>query len=217
MIQNDFENFCDLIDVVAEQYGKTMSENLKMLYWQGLIDLDYSGVRDALFRHIKNTDRDGTFMPKIADIRRMIEGSSEDSALIAWAKVDKAVRSIGTYETVVFDDPLIHAALHEMGGWLMLETKTEDEWPFVQREFVNRYRNYKSKRMQPDYPCKLIGKAEAYNTEKGFEIEKPILAGDQERAQQVMLKGSYSYSFGSGFDIKRLSNHVDSLNLVESK
>ena len=51
-----------------------------------------------------------------ADILRMMQGTSLDSALSAWAKVDKAVRRVGTYETIVFDDEIIHRVIHDMSG-----------------------------------------------------------------------------------------------------
>jgi len=77
-------------------------------------------------RHLMNPDT-GQFLPKPADIVRMLGGRTLDRALMAWAKVDKAVRQIGTYESVVFDDALIHRVLHEMGGWVGMGQKTENE------------------------------------------------------------------------------------------
>ena len=144
MNQNDYDDFDETIVAVGEQYGKSLSEGVKMLYWQGLINYDLKAVQQALYRHIRNPDN-GQFMPKVADIIRMLQGSTQDSALIAWSKVDKAVRSVGTQVTVVFDDPIIHRVLQDMGGWLALGTKQETEWPFVAKEFENRYRGYKAK------------------------------------------------------------------------
>jgi hypothetical protein len=193
--QRDFDEFCELLDIVAEQYGKPMTEGLKMLYWQGLCEFDLAAVRVALSRHLKNTDS-GMFMPKIADVIKMLQGTTQDSALLAWAKVDKAVRMIGTGMSVVFDDPLIHRVLHDMGGWMGLGTKTTDEWPFVAKEFENRYRGFKMRNEIPEYLPVMIGLYEAGNNKDGFKTDTPILVGDHVAAARVMKGGTRKPSIG---------------------
>lgn len=190
MIQSEFDDFSGILEVIAEQYGKKLSQNVVALYWQALQDYDLAAVRDALGRHLRNTDT-GQFMPKVADIIRMMQGSSMDSALSAWAKVDRAVRQVGPYESVAFDDPLIHRVLHDMGGWIGLGSKSEDEWPFVAKEFENRYRGFKARNEKVEYPSKLIGISEAHNSTEGHKIAQPMLIGDTTKAQQVLLNGSH--------------------------
>ena len=107
MTQDDFEKFEDLLSGVGEIYGKTLSEFALTLWWGALKDYDLTAIRNALSRYVVNPDN-GQFMPKPADVVRMIGGTSTDSAMIAWTKVDKAVRQVGTWQDVVFDDPLIH-------------------------------------------------------------------------------------------------------------
>lgn len=189
MQQRDFDGFVDILQVVAEQYGKRLSDGVIALYWQGLQDLDFAAVKDALGRHLRNTDT-GQFMPKIADIRKMLDGSAQDSALQAWAKVDRAVRHVGTYMDVVFDDPLIHRVVYDMGGWIALGSKTEDEWPFVAREFENRYRGLKARDERPEYPPVLIGLAGAHNAKEGFKIAPPVLIGNPELAKLTLQDGT---------------------------
>jgi len=191
MQQNDFDGFVDIIQAVSEQYGKRLSDSVIALYWQGLKDFELSAVRDALGRHLRNTDT-GQFMPKIADIIRMLQGSSQDAAFSAWTKVDKAVRRVGPHESVVFDDPIIHRVLHDMGGWLGICDKTDEDWPFVAKEFENRYRGFKSRNERVDYQAKLIGLCEASNSREGKKIAPPVLIGDTEKAAQVLSLGSNS-------------------------
>lgn len=189
MQQPDFDSFVDILQVVGEQYGKKLSDGLIALYWQGLKDYDFAAVSDALGRHLRNPDN-GMFMPKIADIVKMLQGSTQDSALIAWAKVDKAVRQVGTYMDVVFDDPLIHRVIHDMGGWIALGTKAEDEWPFIAKEFENRYRGFKARGEIPEYPSHLIGVAGAHNVKEGFASSPPVLIGNKQAAQSVLAGGT---------------------------
>ena len=189
MNQSDYEDFINVMQLVSEQYGKTPSEGLISLYWMGLKNYEFPAVREAIGRHLANTDN-GQFMPKIADIIRMMQGSSMDSAYSAWTKVDKAVRQVGPYESVVFDDPIIHKVLNDMGGWIMLSEKTEDEWPFIAKEFENRYKGFKSRNERIEYPAKLIGLAEANNTREGQKTSAPMLIGDHLKALEVLNKGS---------------------------
>lgn len=189
MKQSEFEEFCKYLDEVSEQYVKTISVGLKMLYWQGLVEFDLVAIHEALGRHLRNPDT-GQFMPKIADVVRMLEGTSQDSALIAWAKVDKAVRQVGTCQSVVFDDAIIHRVLQEMGGWMSFGSKNNDDWPFVAKEFENRYRGYKSSNKKFDYIKIMIGLYDHHNTSIGFKESKPILIGNPEKANKIMIGGN---------------------------
>lgn len=195
MTQNDFDQFQTLLQAVSELYGKPMTPFSVSIFWGALQQYDMAVVREAMNRHITNTDN-GQFMPKPADLIRMMQGSSQDKALQAWHKVDKAVRQVGTYSSVVFDDPLIHRVLHEMGGWISLGTKTEDEWPFVAREFENRYRAFASRQELPEYLPVLVGIIEAENRKEGHPCEPPMLVGDANVAMAVMMAGTNKPALG---------------------
>lgn len=218
MKQEEFKDFCLLLDAVAEQYSKKISISLKKLYWQGLIDLEFNVVKQALFRHIQNTDKDGDFMPKISNIRKMAEGSTQDTALIAWAKVDKAVRKVGTYDSVVFDDPLIHRVILDMGGWVGFGKKSNDEWPFIAKEFENRYRGFKSRNEVPEYPSILIGISEGENSKEGFKVDEPVLIGEKNKCLSVLNKGVEQVEFKTHrVGLQRLKKDVQkSIGVINS-
>lgn len=189
MTHDNLDEFNEILQAIADLYGKRLSEFSIGIYWRALQHLDMPVVREAMHRHVTNPDN-GQFMPKPADIIRMTQGSSQDKALQAWHKVDKAVRTVGVHRSVAFDDPLIHRALAEMGGWISLGNKTEDEWPFVAREFEQRYRAFASRQEQPDYPPVMIGISEANNNRKGHSSEPPALIGDAGVAKTVMIAGT---------------------------
>jgi len=189
MIESDFKDFSGLLSAVSELYGKPPSPMMQSMYWSALREYDLLAVRQAFDRHVKNPDV-GQFMPKPADIIRMMAGTTQDAALVAWAKVDRALRQVGPYRDVVFDDPLIHRTLADMGGWVPLSAKTDDEWPFTAKEFENRYRGYKLRNDTPEYPRVLTGIANAHNSVHRKAVEKPMLIGDQEKAWQVMIGGT---------------------------
>ena len=185
----EFEAFNEGMVGVMSFYNKDLSRFAMDVWWNALKPFDLSAVTSAFSRHLINPDS-GQFPPKPGDIVKMLSGSTADQATTAWAKVDRAVRQVGTYASVVFDDPLIHRVMHDMGGWLAFGQKTENDWPFVAREFETRYRGFALRGENPDYPKVMIGLSEAYNSRKGFGIDAPRLIGNAERAVAVMNGGS---------------------------
>ena len=204
MQTDDFQKFHDGIAGVMGFYGKSVSTFALDVWWNALKVYDLPAVVDAFNRHLANPDA-GQYAPKPADIIRMLQGSTQDSALRAWAKVDQAVRQAGTYCDVVFDDALIHRVIHDMGGWIGLGTKNEDEWPFVAKEFENRYRGFRVRSEIPEYPTRLIGIANAHNEKHNFKPDAPVLIGNELMARQVLNGGTDKLSIG----FKRLSDSVE--------
>ena len=189
MRTDELSDFADLLAGVMDLYGKPISEFATQVWWEALRPYDLPAVRLAFSRHVQNPDS-GQFAPKPADVIRMLGGTTQDSALRAWAKIDKAVRHVGPYASVAFDDALIHRVLHDMGGWVGLGTKTEEEWPFVAKEFENRYRGYAMRNERPEYPPVLTGIAEAENVRRGLRSDPPRLIGDATKAEAVMQSGT---------------------------
>lgn len=189
MTESDFEVFSALLTAVADYHGRKLSPPVIGIYWQGLRDLELTELRAALNAHVQNPDS-GQFMPKLADIRKMISGTTQDSALVAWSKVDRAIRQVGTYADIVFDDPIIHRVIHDMGGWVAFGGKREDEWPFVAKEFEIRYRGFRMRGEIPAYEPVLIGIAGAQNRNGGFPVEPPRFIGDPNQCERVRSNGT---------------------------
>lgn len=189
MRDTDYEQFASMLNAVAELHGKTLSGMTIAMWWNSLKGHDLSAIQEGFSRHVQNPDN-GQFMPKPADVIRMLGGTTQDSALVAWSFVSKSVSEIGTYRSVVFDDPIIHAVIQDMGGWIKLGTKTNDDWPFVAKEFENRYRGYKTKGDLKDFPKKLTGIADSNNLRNGFGEDVPVLIGDEGKAMEVFRLGN---------------------------
>lgn len=179
------EAFVDMMTAAAAIYGRDVSPTLIQLYWNALAPYDLSAVRQAFNRHVTNPDT-GQFWPKPADLIRMLGGSSLDAAMQAWATVERAIRLVGGYESVVFDDPIVHRCIDDMGGWQKLCEGTEDELPFVAKKFENLYRGYALRRENVAYPGRLIGRFEAKNRIQGHPVEPPVFIGDPQKCQQVL-------------------------------
>lgn len=212
MITEDRTEFFELLAGVHAFYRKDLSDFSGNVWWTAMEPYDFAAVKDAFNRHAANPDN-GQFMPMPADIIRMLEGSTQDAAMAAWAKVDAAVRMVGPHRSVCFDDALIHRVLFEMGGWVLISGKDDKEWPFVRNEFVTRYRGYRGRRQLPDYPPVMIGIAEANNANEGFGHEEPLLLGAPVLAQRVRAGGSGTPLLG----VQRANPPASALTLIDGR
>lgn len=210
MTENDFEKFRDGLTGVYAFYDKEINTFALDLWWNALKHYDLAAITQAFNRHVVNTES-GKWLPKPADIIRMLQGSTQDAALMAWAKVDKAVRHKGTYVDVVFDDPVIHRVLHDMGGWIALGQKNEDEWPFVAKEFENRYRGFRERSEIPEYPAVLTGIANAHNRSQGLKLQSLVMIGNEASCERVMNGGTDKPLIG----FKQAGSAVPDLRLVD--
>ena len=190
MKQGDYGNFHKLMADVFGFYEKPLSQFAMQVWWKAAKRYEFAAISDALSRHLMNPTS-GKWLPTPADLVAMMEGSTKDRSMVAWAKVDKAVRIKGVYVDVVFDDPLIHRVLHDMGGWIMLGDKQDDEWPFVAKEFQNRYAGYAEQGARPEYPPVLIGSFNAHNASRGLPFrEDCVFVGKEEDCRLVYDNGN---------------------------
>lgn len=188
----DLESFLELVKGVHTYYAKDLTKALAKIWWNGLCDLEYQAISDALNRYMRNTDQ-GRFMPKIADVRLLITGNTKDVAMQAFSRLEQAAGRLGAYKSVVFDDPIIHRVVQDMGGWMDICATTEAEWPFRGKEFVDRYRSYLTTAALGPHPAVLLGYIDTTNAARGFPFMDPVLVGDPERAKQVHSMGSQEH------------------------
>jgi hypothetical protein len=184
--------FQEMLNRVHLVLGKPEPDTFVVrLYWDALRPYTLEDVREALSRHLVDVDT-GMFIPKPADIVRNIQGNTTTQGEAAWTKLEKTIRCVGPYQTVTFDDPIIHQVLHDMGGWVPMCQVSEDELRFKHIEFVKRYRGYINRAPAlSSIPGKMIGLSDQYNMKEGYEavIEPPILVGNPARAAKLLQQG----------------------------
>jgi hypothetical protein len=139
----------------------------------------------------------GRFAPKVADIVRLLEGTTEDKAALAWGKALDAAQRVGSYSDVVFDDPAIHAAIEDVGGWPKFCRAETKDLGYLQHRFCESYRAY-AERGAFDYPRKLGGDRspdDVYRM-RGLEPPNPVPIGDPEKARAVYKLGGVKTPIG---------------------
>lgn len=185
MDQKDYREFTKVWMATFDIYGRVPSDSAVDLAFQALARFGIDEVKKGLTSHI-NDPENGRFFPKPADVVRNIDGDSDSRALKAWSKVEKAVRSVGSYETVIFDEPAIMASIENLGGWIRLCQMKEDELPFRRNEFVKLYKGFLINPPE-QFPNKLIGISEGHNQiEFQDRIAPPVIIGDRDKAMLIL-------------------------------
>ncbi len=193
MIKSDFENFSGAITGLGEMYNRSVSAQLIAMYWMALKQYEYNTVSKAVQRHYSDPEK-GAFFPKPGDIILWIDGGMEDRSQLAWAKVERAIRVVGPYQSIVFDDAVIHAVIEQMGGWPKLCSHPDSrELKFAGIHFTKLYR---ANRNTEVFPAKLCGIADGENQLRGSKAQPPVLIGNPDQANQVLLAGSNTAQIG---------------------
>lgn len=202
MLTDDKKPFLEWLTLLAESFNRKVSSLLLETYWQCLKAYPFAQVKQAMLNTLQNPDRQKWGMPTPANLIVLIQGDSHSHALKAWSQIITAIRTVGRYDSVVFDNPIIHCVIRDMGGWIYLCQQPEKELPFLRHEFEKRYHNYQVKPL-PNYPRSLKGSLEHDNQVQGFSSTPPdpILIGDTQKALVVYANGT-----------KQLSNHPLSLS-----
>jgi hypothetical protein len=166
----DRERFGAILSMLARCFGTEVDRALLDAYW---IALD--GMSDGDFElAAKRSMEELRFMPKPVELRELagfIPVSAR--ATLAWAHAMEALSSIGPYESVDLGDPVAHAAVRAVGGWVWLGSQTTDHLErFVSGRFVKAYVAV-SRMDQPD-DGHLVGMLEMSNTLSGYEVAAPV-------------------------------------------
>jgi Domain of unknown function (DUF6475) len=186
---NQKDQLVILLTNVLKFYRQDVTDFVVQIWLNCMEQYDYEKVSKAFSAHIA-TPEGGQFMPKPADIVKQLSGTVTDRSALAWGKAYEAMSRVGAYTDVVFDDPAIHAAIQDLGGWpKVCRGETKDIGHLMHR-FCEFYKAY-AKLPQFEYPRQLHGDraADAEFTKKGLPPPKPMFVGNPEKCQAVLHGG----------------------------
>jgi hypothetical protein len=206
MTPQDKPAFAELLTDALAFYRQDTSRFALSVWWSACQAFSLEQVGKALTAHAMDPER-GRFAPMPSDIVRVLQGTHQDRSLMAWGKVLEAVQRVGAYQSVVFDDAAIHAAIEDMGGWCKVCRSEMSELQFVQRRFCDGYRAYAA-RPGHAYPPRLIGESETANRTAGKKAQPAMLIGNPELAKAVEAGGSDSPKVGIALDLSSLPQRI---------
>lgn len=185
---SDKKRFAQLITGLAQTFQTPISAADLENYWRWLKPYPLSSIEQAVKDFCRSPEAH-RFFPKPGELVAALDGGSVGQALQAWSKVMYAIRRAGAYRTVVFDDPLIHRVIWDMGGWQTLCSMLIRDEPFKAREFEKRYTSYLS-RPPTTYPRQMTGISDTVNAAAGYQsASAPVLIGDEQKALKVLKSG----------------------------
>ncbi|RDH39967.1 MAG: hypothetical protein CFE62_006250 [Candidatus Aquirickettsiella gammari] len=176
MNTKDQEKFTQGLLILAEVYNRKLSLLLLHTYWDCLKKYSFSVFETILWNFLNNPNYAKKGFPSPAEWIKAIEGDADSQSLVAWTEIIKTIRHVGHYDSVIFNDPRIHAVIKDMGGWIFLCQQSERELIFLQKEFERRYKNYYSVNKLTVSSTYLTGQIEHQNRIHGFteDIPEPI-------------------------------------------
>lgn len=189
MTPNDKKPFANLLTDVLAYYRQDVTDFTMDVWWQACQPFTMEQVSKALTAHATDPER-GVYAPKVADVVRILSGTHTDRAALAWGKVHEAMSAVGAYTDVVFDDPAIHAAVEDCGGWPKMCRTDLKELSYLQHRFCESHKAYTG-RGTFDYPRRLPGdrSPDSEYSRRGIPLPRPAVVGDRDKARAVFEGG----------------------------
>lgn len=179
MTKDDIKPLAEILNLLAAGLDTEMTTVKHKFYHSALSDLSIEDIKKAA-NHIART---ATFFPKPVDFRNAISGNMEDNAINSWTK---ALKAKNQYESVRFDDLVIHSTIEAMGGWIKFCTMEEyDSEKWQMTDFIKIYKAVASRGEHPDY---LSGRLELENTANNYLefVPEVKLIGDAKEIKKIV-------------------------------
>ncbi len=200
MNDDDRQEFAALMAGVAENFSAQLSGPGIAMRFDALKAYPIDQVCAACAAVVGS--RKYTKMPTVADFMEYIGGGNiEDVALVEAGKAIKAVKRVGGYASVTFDNPTTMAVIeHGFGGWVKFcgEMTSENE-KWVTRDFVRIYSAYT--RQGITLTGILAGRTETHNEAhgRGSTHHNHVLIGDSRKALAISEQRAIAGQLGSMF------------------
>jgi len=156
----DLKAFYSNLMGLAEVLGGELTE-LKLEFYRKALD-KYSD--DQVQKAIILAATSLKWFPKPVELIELIEGKTEDHALLEWDSVCQAMQRIGSGDSVVFENGKTAKVVEMMGGWVKINEMKADEVKWRRKEFMEIYKS-----LTGEYPQKkLAGRFELENSARGL-------------------------------------------------
>lgn len=154
------------VAAMAEMYRRELTATGLKLYVAALGDVPAPDVEAAIVRAVAAEK----WMPTPAELRELAgHANVADRAVHAFAALDRAVGSVGSYGSPDFDDPLINATVRMLGGWERacgLPAEEFDKW--FRKDFLTTYETLARTGVNGDADRPLVGIHERTNRGLGY-------------------------------------------------
>lgn len=188
MTRNDAPRFVSSLAAMAALFEKEPAPQVVEIYFRALEGFTIEEVE----RGISNACSMHKFFPKPVELIECITGGAgnlADKAMIEACRVLEAIKGIGTYSTVCFDDPITQAVIvQQFGGWAKFSEMREENEKWFIKDFVSGYQAFARQNVR--HYGALPGISHGKNALTGRNRdEKPVYIGDVEKAKAIHAQG----------------------------
>ncbi len=161
MDESDKLRFGKLMTILAAAFRQEADKPTLEAYSIGLSDVPIEAIDTAVKRAIHGSK----FFPSVAELRELAgEMKPEARAIKAWDAFCKGRDSYGYYTTVDFDDPVINATVRNLGGWMAVDDRLDEEGDkWFRKDFERVYVALMSSGVSASEAMPLIGFHEQSN------------------------------------------------------
>lgn len=198
MNTQDLPRFAASLTAMAVLFDKPITPQVTEIYFRALQHFTIDEVEAGISKSCHTLK----FFPRPVELTEAVAGGSaniEDKAMTEACRVLEAIKAVGTYRTVVFDDPVTQAVIvQQFGGWSRFSELREDEEKWFIKDFAAGYKAFA--RMGIKHYGALPGIAANQNALTGRQwAEQPALIGDTQKALAVRSQGAQELPPAEGF------------------
>jgi hypothetical protein len=219
--------FAEVMGGIQTLYKENMDEFTLRLY-KNIFDknFDDATLQEATIKLIES--RVYPTLPKPAEFIEVMKPRKIDieaEALIEAAKLKKAIMDVGKYESVAFDNYLIHKIIKTtFGSWVKICNINKEELEkFIKWDFPKLYKIYSDYKMLEDIPIYLTGVAESLNKHLETEIRIKYIGNKQKAVKwqtalsnkNKMIPEEKILALGFKDKMKPTKEEVDVKSLIE--
>ncbi len=155
MTSDDRRRLVAAVTAMYAYYDRQVNE-LHLQFWvEDMAPFPIQAVECALVAHRKDPGR-GQFLPKTADIIRLLTGETGDRAVIEWGRVLDCARAGG--EGFRKLPQASQQAVDSIGGMVALRRADERQTSWMQRQFLSAYQAYAARLESEKHFEALLGR-----------------------------------------------------------
>lgn len=165
MNTEDKNKFKEIMTMISINYNEEINLPKLKLWWTLFNHYPIQAFEKAVYQHISCPDA-GMFSPKIANITKMIQGTTkqneqniESEAELAWTSILNAIRGVGSYGTPKFKNPKVAATINAMINWSQLCGCTVSDLDWKKKEFISLYSTITNTELER-LPAEIKGRIE---------------------------------------------------------
>lgn len=209
MNKTDFPQFDQAIKSAALALDVPLSAERIALYFEDLSDFPIAAVVEALAKARRAQVYAG--FPKVAEIRKHVEGTDQDRAELAWRTFCQICATSG-YPSLQVADGAMAFAIEHLGGWITAQAKCGEASPEMLRSYENQFKaSYKLGQTRQASPQYFLGVFESHNRTASYHPGR-----DRITQEVLMVRADKFLALQVPFDLRAGQIEAEARNALQT-